>query len=620
MQRLRIDLETYSPVDLKVFGVYAYTEHPDFRILMAAYSMDGEPVQVAVGHDDILAAVGRYLNDPSVLKVAHNAQFERVCLSRAARLPRHTFFPPDQYHDTMAVAAEKGYPQALGQLAQWLGGEQKDEAGTLLINLFCKPRLIKGVRRAYLPHEKPGEWMEFMLYCAQDVETLASVDDKLGDWPNEAERQAYIADQIINDTGVKTDLELAAAAVSAAELNKVEQEARIRQLTGIDNPGSLPQMLGWLRSAGVAISNLQKETVSDLLSGDLPASVREVLELRQELALVASKKYTTLIGSTNTDGRARGQFKFFGAHTGRWTGRGIQLHNLPRAGFKTEDEINQAILDLMLTGRAAALNLKKLVRPTLVGPFGVVDYASIEARVIAWLAGEEWALAAFKLGRDIYVETAGRMSDALGLTGDHRFDRPQGKVAVLALGYQGGPNSLRHMGAEGNDAQLKKLVTAWRTANPNIVGLWGELDQVFRTGGTAGRLTVEVDGDTRRILLPSGRAIWYHGYKSTVAPDGYGNLRRRQSFRSPSRGWREDTYGGKLAENATQAVARDILAEALVRLVQRGHKVVGHVHDEILVEGSSAEEARAVMVELPQWAEGLPIDGAGFNCTRYRKE
>ena len=593
--KLYIDIETYSatPIDA---GVYRYVEDPDFRILMAAWSLDGGPVEVWFDNYENIPG----LTDPAVTKVAHNAQFERICFSRDG------FLPPEQWHDTMAIAAELGLPQALGPLSRRLGAEAKDEAGTRLINLFCVPR--RGKRT--LPEEKPMEWLDFVAYCEQDVATLIDVDRRLGGWPTATEHQVWLADQHINDTGIKVDVELARAAVTAAAANQAAQVAEISTLTGIENPNSGPQMLAWLNRDGVRLPNLQADTVSAALSGDLPDVERRVLELRQELALVAAKKFSAALGTVNRDGRARGGFRFHGAHTGRWTGRGIQLQNLPRHGFKLEVDAEMAIADLKAGLGADADTLKRLVRPVFTGPFTVVDYSAIEARVVAWLAGEEWALQAFRDGRDIYVETAERMG---GLT------RSQGKVAVLALGYNGSIGSLRAMGAEGSDSELKKLVNQWRRANPSIVQLWATLDQVFRTGGPVGEwAAVEKDGSLRRLRLPSGRAIHYHEYKPRLT-EGPAGPTVRHTFWDARYG-RSDTYGGRLTENATQAVARDIMAEALVRLVDAGYRVVGHIHDEILVETDEIDAVREIMVQQPSWAPGLPIDGAGFITARYRKD
>lgn len=620
--RLRIDIETRCALDLRTSSVYAYAAHPTFRVLMASWSLNGGPVTDVVGQDEVLHEVPG-LWDPDVVKVAHNAQFERVCFS-SARLGPGRFLPPAQWHDTLAVAAERGYPGKLGDLAKWLGGQQKDEAGTRLINLFCKPRRDGGWNG---PHTHPEQWVEFVDYCHQDVVTLVDVDERLGDFPTVRERDAWIADQEINDRGVRVDVELALAAVDAVEDNAWRAELEITSLTGVENPNSREQLFSWVRRSGLPLPDLRAETIEAALTDPTLTPVQHrVLTLRAELALAAAKKYTAALDGVSADGRLRGQFRFFGAHTGRWAGRGVQLHNLPRdqftradpeTGKKVWDDVAErgAVLDLKLGNGADAATLKRLVRAQLVGPFTVVDYAAIEARVVAWLAGEDWALRAFAERRDIYVETANRMS-----TPSHPLTRQQGKVAVLALGYNGGVHALRVMGADGTDETLQRLVTQWRAANPAIVELWGNMGDAFRRGGSVGdHVQVEVDGLTRHVRLPSGRAITYHGCLWNWEDTARGR-RRVASFRDPKRGGaRQRTYGGRLIENVTQAVARDVLADALVRLTANRLPVVGHVHDEVLVEGARLEEVTALMTQAPDWAPGLPIDAEGFVTERYRK-
>lgn len=607
---LYIDVETYSTVDLRKANVYSYATDPEFQILMCAWAIDDGPVQIALNDMEIAAIPGLF--DPEVEKVAHNAAFERICFSEYQRglyeLEQGEYLDPAEWTCTMALAAEWGYPRSLGKLAVALGAEEKDEAGTRLINLFCKPNR-KGERT--LPRDKPADWEAFINYCIQDVATLRDVHQKLGGWPTEMERRVYLADQAINDRGIPVDVELAECSIEAAEANKEAQTREVIELTGVENPGSNPQMLAWFDSQNFRMPNLQAATVTEKLAGeDTPPQVKRVLELRQELALVAAKKYTAALDRVNDDHRLRGSFQFFGAHTGRWAGRGVQLQNLPSATMETETDTHAAILDLKLGNGANAHDLKALVRAMFTGPFTVVDYSAIEARVIAWLAGEEWALQAFRDGRDIYVETGQRMGG---------MSRKEGKVAVLALGYNGGTGSLRAMGAEGTDEHLQILVNQWRRANPAIVTLWREMEDSFRNGGPVGAfMSVEKDGADRLIRLPSGRAVVYHDLRGRWT-EKWGKRVQVISF-ADANGGRTDTYGGRLVENVTQAVARDILAEALVRLHERGYPVVLHIHDEVGVQGDySIEEIQNVLTEPPAWAEGLPIAAEGFQCQRYRK-
>lgn len=643
-RELCVDIETYSSVKLKQVGVYPYAASPDFKMLMAAYAMGDEPVKVAVGEGAILTMLEPYLDDPSVVKIAHNAQFERVCFSRLLGLEPGEYLDPEQWHDTAAVAANRGLPRHLGKLAQALGGEQKDEAGTRLINMFCVPQARLG-GRPYLPEEKPQEWEQFIEYCRQDVETHRDVHRRMGGWRTAREKRVFMADQRMNDRGIIVDLDMAAAAEEAGNEAAAEAGEELMSITGVTTPNGLQQIKAWMEEAAseeemvaelvpdratpfTPPPDFKAETIEEWLKKDLPNDVRRVLELRQELSLTAIKKYRVALDS-QVAGRVRGQFLYHGAHTGRWSGRGIQLHNLPRHQFtkivadpvtgkekKEWDGETEAATraDVLLGLGATTDDLKRLVRSMLVGPFTVVDYAAIEARVIAWLAGEEWTLEAFRKGRDIYVETAERMS-----TPTKKLDRSQGKVAVLALGFAGGINSLKVMGASGGDAELKGLVYAWRDANPHIVEFWEEMGEAFRRGGKVGAFVeVLTDGTDRRIVLPSGRAIEYHGFKMLWQDTQYGR-KAVPSFIDSGKGFRTRTYGGRLTENVVQGTARDVLADALVRLEERGFTPVGHVHDEILVEGGDLDEVKKIMTEVPDWAPDLPIDGEGFVTERYRK-
>ena len=625
MTRLFCDIETRSRVDLRKSNVYRYVEDPDFEILMCAYSVDGGPTEIAVGREEIDSAMREFVFDPDTLLCAHNAAFERVCFSRFFGMPEGSFLPPEQWDDTMALAAEHGYPQSLDALAKALGAEEKDSAGTRLINKFCVPNRTGGF---YTAADYPDDWEAFVEYCRQDVDTLVDVADRLPPWPP-GEREIFIAHERINDRGIRLDRSLAEAAVDAGEINLIEQELEFMTLTGVENPNSLPQVLSWFEERGTPIPNLQKATVEKRLAElsavegtDRDEVAIRVLELRQDLALVAAKKYLSALGSVSSDDRLRGAFRFFGAHTGRWAGRGVQLHNLPRAQLKSEEATEAAIDALYRGDGAGSYTLKALVRALFQGPFVVSDYAAIEARVIAWLAGERWALDAFEAGRDIYIETAGRMLNLDPEAAKAR--RSDGKIAVLALGYNGGVGSLRVMGAEGSDSRLQMLVTQWRKANSAIVQLWKDLDSAFYRGGEvgAGLIRVEVEGRDRHLRLPSGRAITYHGVSAKTEMGPYGP-RRRLFFRDPRLNWaRVDTYGGKIAENVVQATARDILGAALIELADRGYPVVGHVHDEVLVEGGpeDIEGVVAAMETPPSWADGLPIAAAAFAANRYRKE
>ena len=630
-QLLFIDLETFSSTDLRKANVYSYSEDPTFEILMVAWAVNDEPVRVTTDPAEITRlaeeiASGTYGPDGVV---AHNANFERIALSRQLRLPVDEYLDPELFVDTMALAAVNGYPRNLEQLAKALGAEDKDSAGTRLINLFCKPDRFG---RRTTPEDKPEDWDRFKAYCVQDVATLRDIFYRLPGWPTDTERDIFLVDQVINDRGITTDREMTAAAVAAAADNYREDFAEMKALTGLDNPNSGAQLLGWLNDRKVNATNLQKSTVDALLAhpkltDDRYPDVRRVLELRQSLALVAAKKYSTALEWVSADNQLRGSFNYHGAHTGRWAGRGVQLQNLPSASLVPkdagEDEANAILEDatyrLKLGLGADAETLKALVRALFVGPFTVVDYSAIEARVIAWLAGEAWALEAFESGRDIYVETAERMS-----TADQKLTRKEGKIATLALGYQGGLGSLRAMGAEGEDEDLWFLVSQWREANSNITRLWAEMDAAFRAGDRAvgDHLYIARDGRDRYLRLPSGRHMAYRDLKTRRGVTRWGKEIMQVSFKDPKKpGLRTDTYGGRLTENATQAVARDILAEALLRLEAEGYAVAGHVHDEVLVYGThDPAELGDLMSEPTAWSAGLPIAAEGFRTDRYRKD
>jgi DNA polymerase bacteriophage-type len=621
---LFLDYETKSRVDLKKFGVYPYVVCPDFEALMCAWSWNGERVELALSQEECLDMPGLF--DDSVIKVAHNAQFERVVTGAIKGMPPGQYLDPEPWFDTAAVAAEQGWPRSLAPLGKALMGEQKDEAGTRLINLFCKPNR-KGGWNDYRSH--PAQWLEFIDYCEQDVYTLIDVFHRmrgLGGWPTLMERRVFMADQRMNDRGVNIDLWMAKEAVRCAAENAEEQTAEFTELSGVLNPNSNPQMMAWVKERGLGIKNLQAATIEALLETELDPIDRRVLELRSELALVAFKKFQAAVSGISPDGRLRGQFRFYGAHTGRWSGRGVQLQNLPRAGLGSTLEVDEAILTLKLGERVDPQTLKCLVRPLLVGPFTVFDYSAIEARVIAWLAGEQWALDAFRAGRDIYVETAERMS-----TPTKTLTRSHGKVAVLALGFAGGYNSLINMGFDGTKEEGVLLVNQWRKANPNIQLFWSLMDDAIAAGGMVGQYikvshTRNHRGTTMHIQLPSGRSLNYHGVKwqryRVEDPKVPGRMISKEgwTYLNPGGNGYIGTYGGKLTENVVQAVARDIMAEAMVALEENGFDVVGTVHDELIIEGEKdLSYIHDIMCTPPSWATDMPINAEGGHLKRYSK-
>jgi len=646
---LWIDIETYSPVDLAKAGVYKYTEHPEWRILMCSWAQDDGPVRRAEGHEAILQIPGLF--DDGVLKIAHNASFERINLSRLRG--GRGFLSPNMFFDTAALARAWGLPASLKDFALAMGAEEKDEAGTRLINLFSKPGR-KGER--VLPSTRPDDWAAFGAYCDQDVETMRDAAKRLGLGFPRGERKVYEVDQLINDRGVRVDLALARAAERCFKDNRAEALERIGEIAGVDNGNSVVQLRTWLRGWGVDTEDLRKDTVEELLEGELPDDVRRVLTLRQECAVSAAAKFTAAKRAACNDGRLRGTMQYFGASTGRFAGRLIQFQNLARDGFKkpgpdggydTQAE-GRAVDRLLSGGSAPSPELKKLIRPLLMGPFVVCDYSSIEPRVLAWLAGEQWMLDAFHNSEDIYVATA----DKLG--GPERgFDRQHGKVMVLSCGYRGGVGAALKMGGrkimpKGTPEnilrkELRAIINNWRDKSPAIRRFWAQLERLINTGGgvDTGLVNIEVKGQDRYVWLPSGRPIVYRGltrrWKQPLDADGAplgparlvphvlntGADRARVPYKP--------LHGGIITENIVQAVARDILVLALRHLEEAGWPVVTHIHDEVVCEipadkrGLDGEalvaEVSEIMCRPPAWADDdLVIKAAGYTCQRYHKE
>lgn len=591
------DIETFSGTDLKAAGVYSYAEDPLFEILMCAWTTNGVDYHIAIGEEEVLAIPNLFTD----AIVAHNAAFERICFSKLGNMK---YDSPERYIDTLAIAVNNGLPGKLETLAEALGVTAKDSAGTRLINLFSK--FYRGGR--VYPEDRPESWQDFVDYCIQDVRVLFEVFAVMEDVRTDMERRICTVDQDINDHGIAVDVPLAEKAIVQADVNTERQREEFTVLTGVENPGSVQQVLKWFEEDGYPLPNLKKETVDEHL-GRTGDPIRDrALELRQDLALTASAKYSAAVRMACSDGRVRGSLRYHGAHTGRWSGKGVQLQNLPAASFTSEDgewdgvAEGQAIADLMEDREVDATTLKKLVRSMFLGPMTVADYSAIEARVLAWMAGEQWALQAFNGGEDIYVAQARRLGSG--------FNRKDGKIATLALGYQGAVNSLRAMGATGEDDDLVVLVKAWRKANKRIVNFWYRMEDVFWDTGKVGRFVrIEADGNNRHIVLPSGRRLIYRDVRMSKG---------KVSFKDP-RGFRQDTYGGRLTENTTQAVARDILAEALVRLNKAGIPVASHVHDEVLAESIDLDRVVRLMVKQPEWAPGLPLSAEADVMERYGK-
>lgn len=641
MRTLSIDIETYSPADLPSVGVYRYAAAPGFQVLLFAYAFDDEAVAVVdTAREELPDEMLFALMDPAVEKHAFNASFERVCLSRYVGLPEGQYLDPAQWRCTMVQAAYYGAIGGLANVARFLKVPvEKDAAGTRLINKFSKPQ-----KKA--PAREGEDWERFMSYCVRDVEVERAIaTDFPGPLPEE-EQAVYVADQRINDRGVRIDRTLAAAACDMAEADAHTAKRRLAEVTGLANPNSVGQLLGWLQGRGCAIENCARATLeAELARPDLDADAREAIELRLGSAKASVKKYIVARDAPGTDDRLRGSFMFYGAATGRWAGRLMQLQNLPRGSLSGEDldaaralvRQSDAEAVRMLYGDVQGV-LKSLVRTTLVPEdghlFAVADYSAIEARVLAWLAGEEWVLEVFRADGKVYEATASRMF-GVPIEQVDKGLRAKGKVATLALGYQGGPAALERMGALEAGIpkdELPKIVRMWRNANPRIKGLWPRVEQAVRDAlqgrGSSrvcmGRARVRRAPEVRgfAIELPSGRELFYRNAK--VRDE---DLHITYEVCSKGAGVQTvETYGGRLVENITQAVARDLLAASLERIEGRGYQPVAHVHDEVVCEVPEAEAeacldgVRNAMCTAPAWAEDLPLDADGYTCQNYRKE
>lgn len=639
---LHLDIETYSTVDLKKNTVYRYVEDEHWMILICSWCIGQGEIHTAYGHEEISGIPGLF--DPTVKKIAHNSDFERINFSALKGLPVGTYIDPEEYIDTAVLASLWGYPRSLKGFCKVVGGEAKDEAGGRLINMFSVPNR-KGGRT--LPEERPADWDAYVEYNRQDVVSMRDNIYRLGKgFPSAEEYEAWITATRINDRGIKIDTALASAAHRQYEANKARDLARVKEITGLDNPNSVQQFKGWLADQGFEMESIDKAHVAELLErDDLPDEVREAVERKQLAALSAATKYVIAQGSTNSDGRLRGTIKYSNANTGRMTGVTLSIQNLPRDHFtdaegEHDTEAEQAAIDRLLAGvHVGSGDLKKLVRPLLVGPFTVSDYSAIEARLTAWAAGEDSVLESFRNGEDIYVATAERMGGAKA-----GFDRQRGKSATLGCGFGGGAGALLNLGGakiypKGTPDDviwegLTSLVETWRIAHPHIVSWWKQVHTAFDKGGPASRripVDVEIVGNDRYVWLPSGRALVYHNcrreYVQPKDRNGKPLPYRRRAWVCDAvvgNGTQRRIVGGPTqVENIIQAIGRDLLTHALVNVERAGFRTVTHVHDEIVTEttgGLTVERLSSLMCDLPDWAEGLPVEAAGYTTQRYRKD
>lgn len=639
---LHLDIETYSRVDLKKNTVYRYVEDEEWMILICSWCIGQGDIHTAYGHEEISGIPGLF--DPTVKKIAHNSDFERINFSALKGLPVGTYIDPEEYIDTAVLASLWGYPRSLKGFCKVVGGEAKDEAGGRLINMFSVPNRKGGRTR---PEERPADWEAYVEYNRQDVVSMRDNIYRLGKgFPSAEEYEAWITATRINDRGIKIDTALASAARRQYKANKARDLARVKEITGLDNPNSVQQFKGWLADQGFEMKSIDKAHVAELLErDDLPDEVREAVERKQLAALSAATKYIIAQGSTNSDGRLRGTIKYSNANTGRMTGVTLSPHNLPRDHFtdtegEHDTEAEQAAIDKLLAGvHVGSEDLKKLVRPLLVGPFVVSDYSAIEARLTAWAAGEDSVLESFRNGEDIYVATAERMGGVKA-----GFDRQRGKSATLGCGFGGGAGALLNLGGakiypKGTPDEviwkgLSSLVETWRVAHPHIVSWWKQVHTAFDKGGPASRripVDVEIVGNDRYVWLPSGRALVYHNcrreYVQPKDRNGKPLPYRRRAWVCDAvvgNGTQRRIVGGPTqVENIIQAIGRDLLTHALVNVERAGFRTVTHVHDEIVTEttsGLTVERLSSLMCDLPDWAEGLPVEAAGYTTQRYRKD
>lgn len=654
MKTLNIDIETYSDNEISN-GVYKYVDTPNFEVLIFAYAVDGgETVELDLTKSSLPEDIIDALTDPSIKKIAYNASFERVCLSKHLFGDEDKYLPPEQWECTKVWADELGLPGSLKRCAEYLGlEEQKDAAGTQLINYFskpCKPTKANGQRTRNLPEHDTEKWDKFVAYCGQDVRTEMAIGDFLKPYKlPDREWEHYYLDQRIHDRGVKIDLDLANQAVEIDNEMRAEGLEKMKTLTGLENPNSVAQLKEWLEGKGHPMETMGKKIVQEMIeSGEVTGDVKEVLETRLSLSNSSTKKYVMMQDATRSDGKMHGLLQFYGANrTGRWAGRLLQVQNLPRNYIASLDDARE----LVKRGERDSLEmvyedvqdiLKQLIRTGIVAKDGhrfiISDFSAIEARVIAWYAGEKWVIDAFNEHGKIYEATAAQMFD-LGPVTEYDWKstegkamRQRGKVATLALGYQGGKGSLVSMGALEMgipEDELQDLVDVWRTTNSNIVKLWKETERFVKKALSSGQVVRGHQGlkffkkeDFLFIQLPSGRKLSY--CKPRLEPGKYGQKITYEGQGSKVYFVREDTYGGKLVENIVQATARDVLAEAMLRLNAAGFPIVFHVHDEVIAECKhdehSLDEMNDILSQTPDWADGLPLAAEGFETEYYQKD
>lgn len=649
-RELFIDIETYSSVDLRAAGLYPYVGADDFEVLLVQYAWGDEPVLCIdlmtdmwdEGTEDELLDVLAALQDPGVLKIAHNNAFERAALGKHLR----RYLPPEQWHDTMVLSAMNGLPMSLEAAGDALGVElQKLKEGTALISYFCKPckpTIANGGRTRNMPWHAPDKWERFKAYGVRDVEAMRQIYRRLQRFPiPEWERRVWCLDARINERGVLVDRDFAEAAIAVDDSFREEHTAEMQQLTRLDNPNSVAQLKEWLEMVGVSVDSLNKATVADLRKAVPDPTTRRVLELRQLLGKTSTKKYQAMTSAAGKDDRIRGLLQYYGAgRTGRWAGRLVQVQNLPQNHLDDIGLVRELVKDRDLATLEMCFDnvpdvLSQLIRTAFVAKPGhtflVSDYAAIEARVIAYLAGEQWRMDVFAQGGDIYCSSASQMFKVPVVKhGVNGHLRQKGKIAELACGYGGGVGALKAFGADKmglTEEEMQDIVTQWRAASPTIPKFWRDTEnaakQALANPGRTFTLPCGVkymrDADALRCKLPSGRILSYWGARL----DNDGNICFMGQNQTTRKWEKTDTWGGKLVENIVQAYARDCLAVALLRLDEAGYAITFHVHDEIIAEapdGSRWEDMAEIMGRPIDWAPGLLLRGDGYDTKFYMKD
>lgn len=646
MKTLSIDIETYSDVQLPKTGAYRYCESDNFEILLFAYSVDSQPVQVidlACGEtipEEIIAA----LEDDAVIKWAFNASFERICLSRFLGYPTGNYLSPESWRCSMIWAATMGLPLSLEGVGAVLGLEkQKLTEGKDLIKYFCQPCAAtksNGGRTRNRPFHAPDKWEAFKRYNIRDVETEMGIQHKLRKFPVPDEVwEEYLIDQEINDRGVRLDMELVQQAIAIDTRSREELTAAMKDMTALENPNSVQQMKKWLSDNGIETDSLDKKAVAELLK-DAPDNLADVLTLRQQLAKSSVRKYQAMEKTVCSDGRARGMFQFYGANrTGRFSGRNIQLQNLPQNHLPDLSEARSLVRSGNFDGVELLYEdvpdtLSQLIRTAFIprenALFYVADFSAIEARVIAWFAGESWRQQVFEKGGDIYCASASQMFKVpVEKHGINGHLRQKGKIAELALGYGGSVGALKAMGALDmglSEDELPALVDAWRQANPRIVEFWWAVDRAvmeavkYKHTTTNYGLTFSCKSGMLFITLPSGRKLAY--VKPKIGTNKFGGSCITYEGVGGTKKWeRLDSYGPKFVENIVQATARDILCYAMKTL--RCCSIVMHIHDELVIEADPKVSLDAICEQMgrtPPWAKGLLLRADGYTTPFYKKD